>query len=743
MKEKRSQTKTTRYKLEEKLENSPKLMPPALDDQTYLCDTGEQRVWEKEASVSEQQKLLDDEHQGSARVEEKLSQARTDRDEHDEKFESELLSTQTHQHDLRIQEKTITQQHRTREEKLDRKTTLEEERLRSSRIKLQEERQMSTMTKRKVQSEVSATQEALTTDLERENVVHKFMIKDRESEEEKTTVHEVRTKVNEELSRSSIYGREEGLGNELAETPRAITNKVCLGNTRKVELREKKAIEEELEKRLEEEQQRRIKVEEELRHQKTICTGLEETIQDLVEMCLTLQSENYAHRLQEQESRDNESIVGQLRETFGDGQYARIRLEEELSQTRIACTELKGRLDDHVQVCGRLETQSESFARNVREQEIAEKEIAITELQETLSKVDQAKVRLEEELSQARNSCTELERKLENELVLKHGALENEINLHMGEQRMSDMQEMVDQLKKNLDEEQQARIAVKEELTQARFAYTELERRMENERLSRQSNLREQRRICDQESQEKTTLEMKLRNLEFLMEEERNRYLSTERELRTVVSETQCRQPHDWVIQREEVDLYGNILGRGGWGIVCEGTFRGCQVAVKQIHELILSPHNRRLFEREMSIASSCHHPNLLLFVGATNDDGSPLFVTELLDTSLREVLCQRTLKEYEIVSLALDVAKGLSYLHLKKPLPIIHRDISSSNVLLWRRDERWRAKLSDFGAANFMRQYMTPNPGAMIYSAPDAHTPQQSPKVKEICFFISIYLSK
>ena len=64
-----------------------------------------------------------------------------------------------------------------------------------------------------------------------------------------------------------------------------------MGNIGKEELKEKK--------RLEEEQQKRIKVEEELRHQRTICTELEETIQDLVQMCLTLQSENYAHKLQE------------------------------------------------------------------------------------------------------------------------------------------------------------------------------------------------------------------------------------------------------------------------------------------------------------------------------------------------------------------------------------------------------------------------------------------------------------
>ena len=69
-------------------------------------------------------------------------------------------------------------------------------------------------------------------------------------------------------------------------------------------------------------------------------------------------------------------------------------------------------------------------------------------------------------------------------------------------------------------------------------------------------------------------------------------------------------------------------------------------MAVKQIHELILSPHNRRLFEREMNIASRCRHPCLLQFIGATNDEGTPLFVTELMESSLRTLLERQPLFE-------------------------------------------------------------------------------------------------
>ena len=77
----------------------------------------------------------------------------------------------------------------------------------------------------------------------------------------------------------------------------------------------------------------------------------------------------------------------------------------------------------------------------------------------------------------------------------------------------------------------------------------------------------------------------------------------------------------------------------GGWESVIEGKYCGCSVAVKQMYEPILSDYNRKLFEREMNIASKCRHPCLLQFIGATNEGESPLFVTELMESSLRALL--------------------------------------------------------------------------------------------------------
>ncbi|KAM7425602.1 hypothetical protein ABFA07_022995 [Porites harrisoni] len=136
-----------------------------------------------------------------------------------------------------------------------------------------------------------------------------------------------------------------------------------------------------------------------------------------------------------------------------------------------------------------------------------------------------------------------------------------------------------------------------------------------------------------------------------------------------------------------------------------------------------------------MSIASRCRHPCLLQFIGATNDEGSPLFVTELMESSLRKLLEQRSLSTTEVAVISLDVARALNYLHQKKPRPIIHRDISSANVLLWRQADQWRGKVSDYGAANIMQHTMSVCPGAAVYSAPEAFTKNQTVKVDVYSF--------
>ena len=191
-----------------------------------------------------------------------------------------------------------------------------------------------------------------------------------------------------------------------------------------------------------------------------------------------------------------------------------------------------------------------------------------------------------------------------------------------------------------------------------------------------------------------------------------------------------------WELPREEVHISQTLLGTGGWGYVARGTFRGQTVAVKCLHRAILSPENEGRLRREISIMSQVRHPNLLLLIGAvlTAEREGPLIVTEILDTSLRSAYEGGSLEERSKVPVLRDVASALTYLHSHRT-PILHRDVSSANVLLEAigHDRRWKAKLSDFGSANLSHLASTPAEGAAVYAAPEVSTEDRSRQTAKI----------
>ncbi|CAH3172626.1 unnamed protein product [Porites lobata] len=297
------------------------------------------------------------------------------------------------------------------------------------------------------------------------------------------------------------------------------------------------------------------------------------------------------------------------------------------------------------------------------------------------------------------------------------------------QRQLRDAQQREENLQRQFRELQEREQSSHRQLTESRQREQNLQRQLrelqEREQGS-QRQLTESRQQQEQNSQRQLTeFQRQLRNCQEQVSE-LQLSLST---AQLTINQLRSQETRDWVIPRDEIQITEKCLGMGGWGNVNEGTYCGCTVAVKQIHELILSPHNIHLFEREMNIASKCRHPHLLQFIGATKDEGIPLLVTELMEKSLRTLLEQRQLSETEVAVISLDVALALNYLHQKKPESIIHRDVSSANVLLWRQGDQWRGKVSDYGTANVIQQTMTVAPGAMIYSAPEALTSNQTVK--------------
>ena len=220
--------------------------------------------------------------------------------------------------------------------------------------------------------------------------------------------------------------------------------------------------------------------------------------------------------------------------------------------------------------------------------------------------------------------------------------------------------------------------------------------------------------------------------------EEQKRQIKKEmqQQLQSQLVQLQSRMQNQpsWSIDQEHLEITGHVLGRGAYGEVRVGIYQGTRVAVKKIHEVIISDYNRELFEREMKIASHVRHPHLVLFIGAVTMNNI-IIVSELMATSLKKLMMEEKLQPPDIRPISKDVACALVYLH-SLPEPIVHRDVRSANVLLNAKKDGWQAKLGNFASANFLAELGTVGPGCVAYAAPEAGYPrQQGPKMDVYSF--------
>ena len=170
-------------------------------------------------------------------------------------------------------------------------------------------------------------------------------------------------------------------------------------------------------------------------------------------------------------------------------------------------------------------------------------------------------------------------------------------------------------------------------------------------------------------------------------------------------------------------------LGHGSYATVLELKYMGLKCAGKKIHELLLEQGDASYtvcrFEEECRLLSQVRHPNIVQFLGVYFQRGvqAPILVMEFLPTNLTSCIEQYGILQKEIsYSILHDMALGLRYLHSQTP-PIIHRDLSSNNVLL---TPNMTAKISDLGVARILNltplqvSHMTQTPGTPAYMPPE-----------------------
>ncbi|XP_054825777.1 probable LRR receptor-like serine/threonine-protein kinase RKF3 [Prosopis cineraria] len=172
-----------------------------------------------------------------------------------------------------------------------------------------------------------------------------------------------------------------------------------------------------------------------------------------------------------------------------------------------------------------------------------------------------------------------------------------------------------------------------------------------------------------------------------------------------------------------------SIIGRGGYGNVYKGLLLdGTEVALKRFKNC--SASGDASFTHEVEVIASVRHVNLVALRGyctaTTNLEGHQrIIVCDLVKNgSLHDHLFGSTGKKLSWPvrqQIALGTARGLAYLHYGAQPSIIHRDIKASNILL---DEKFEAKVADFGLAKFnpegMTHMSTRVAGTMGYVAPE-----------------------
>ncbi|XP_040962634.1 integrin-linked protein kinase 1 isoform X2 [Gossypium hirsutum] len=199
-------------------------------------------------------------------------------------------------------------------------------------------------------------------------------------------------------------------------------------------------------------------------------------------------------------------------------------------------------------------------------------------------------------------------------------------------------------------------------------------------------------------------------------------------------------------IDHSEVDMEeATRIGEGAYGEVFLVNWRGTEVAAKTIRSTIASnPKAKNTFLKELALWQQLRHPNIVQFLGVLKHSDRLIFLTEYLrNGSLYDILKKKgRLDTKTAISYALDIARGMNYLHQHKPHAIIHRDLTPRNVL---QDEAGRLKVTDFGLSKIAQEKdsygykMTGGTGSYRYMAPEVYRRESYGKSVDVFSFALI----
>ncbi|KAK3093744.1 hypothetical protein FSP39_019606 [Pinctada imbricata] len=150
------------------------------------------------------------------------------------------------------------------------------------------------------------------------------------------------------------------------------------------------------------------------------------------------------------------------------------------------------------------------------------------------------------------------------------------------------------------------------------------------------------------------------------------------------------------------------VIGVGGFGKVYRGLWKGEEVAVKAARQDPDEPVSATIesVRQEAKVFWLLNHVNIASLRGVCLKEPNLCLVIEYAaGGSLNRVLCGRRIPPDILVDWAVQIARGMHYLHEESPIPLIHRDLKSSNILLKEKIDNDNLqnktlKITDFGLA-------------------------------------------
>ncbi|XP_039138625.1 MDIS1-interacting receptor like kinase 2-like isoform X2 [Dioscorea cayenensis subsp. rotundata] len=146
-------------------------------------------------------------------------------------------------------------------------------------------------------------------------------------------------------------------------------------------------------------------------------------------------------------------------------------------------------------------------------------------------------------------------------------------------------------------------------------------------------------------------------------------------------------------------------IGTGACSIVYKATLSSrLTLAIKKIK--IEVQMNEEAFRNEIQVLTEIRHRNIVRFYGFCSTNEFNFLAYEYMErgslgTNLRSEQGAMELDWIKRVRIVRDIAQALSYLHHDCNPSIVHRDITSNNILL---NEEYKACVADFGISRLLK---------------------------------------